>query len=188
MESPIIGNSVLGTSGMGAVSDNPVFRERALTAASLVYKRCMRQYVIVLMFWISIARMAHAMEGPCGLTTMVETTVPTYLPLARAANVTGVVIMMAEIGTDGAIENLSVLRGPVMLQSGALDFVKGWKANRYAGPRTCPLVVSYVLGDGHQTTGQWSDVQHYVVVGAEPPCLCDPPGVLGHKRKRFLFF
>jgi hypothetical protein len=96
--------------------------------------------------------------------------------------------MMAEIGTDGAVEKLSVLSGPVMLQSEAVDFVKGWKANPYTGPRTCPLIVTYVLGEDGKTTGQRSDPQHYVVLGAAPPCLCDPPAVLGRKRKRFLFF
>jgi hypothetical protein len=119
---------------------------------------------------------------------MIETTLPTYLPLARAARVQGVVIMMADFGTDGAIAKLSVLSGPEMLQSGAVDFVKGWKANHYTGPRTCPLVVSYVLGNSERTTGQRNDVQHYTVIGAEPPCLCDPPAVLGRKRKRFLLF
>jgi len=148
----------------------------------------MLRYAVVLIFCISLARIAHAMEDPCGLSSMVETTVPSYLPLARAARVQGVVVMMAEFGTDSAIAKLSVLSGPVMLQSGAVDFVKGWKANPYTGPRTCPLVVSYRLGNSDNTTGERSDVQHYMVVGAEPPCLCDPPSVLGRKRKRFLFF
>jgi hypothetical protein len=119
---------------------------------------------------------------------MVETTMPTYLPLARAARVQGVVIMIADFRTDGSIAKLSILSGPEMLQSGAVDFVKGWKANGYTGPRSCPLVVSYVLGNSDKTTGQRSDVQHYTVVGAEPPCLCDPPGVVGRKRRRFLLF
>ncbi len=140
------------------------------------------------MFCISIARVAHAVEAPCGLTWMVETTPFTYLPLARATGVQGVVVVMADIGTDGAMDKLSVLSGPVMLQTGAVDFVKGWKANRYTGPRTCPLVVSYILGNRDKTTGQRTDAQHYVVVGAEPPCLCDPPVFLGRKRRRFLRF
>ena len=147
----------------------------------------MFRYALVLIVCTSVARTTQAMEAPCGLSSMIET-LPTYLPLARAARVQGVVIMMADFGTDGAIAKLSVLSGPEMLQSGAVDFVKGWKANHYTGPRTCPLVVSYVLGNSERTTGQRNDVQHYTVIGAEPPCLCDPPAVLGRKRKRFLLF
>jgi len=129
-----------------------------------------------------------AMEAPCGLTSMAETTPPVYLPLARAAHIQGVVILMTEIARDGSIISLRVLSGPAMLQSGAVDFVKGWRANPYSGPRGCALVVSYVLGDGSTTTGKRSDPQHYLITGADPPCLCDPSAELGHKRKRFLFF
>jgi hypothetical protein len=98
------------------------------------------------------------------------------------------VILMAEIATDGRIIKLRVLSGPEMLQSGAVEFVKGWRANPYSGPRNCALVVSYVLGDGSTTTGKSSDPQHYLITGADPPCLCDPPAELGRKRKRFLMF
>jgi hypothetical protein len=119
---------------------------------------------------------------------MTETAAPFYPPLARAARVQGMVIMMAEFGTDGEIATIKVLSGPAMLQGGAVDFVKGWKTNHYGGPRTCPLVVSYVLGNGNTDKGQRTDVQHYTVVGAAPPCLCDPPAVLGHRRRRFFLF
>jgi hypothetical protein len=141
-----------------------------------------------LVFILAASRTMFAIEAPCGLTSMVETTPPVYLPLARAAHVQGVVILMAEIGTDGTIINRRVLSGPAMLQSGAVDFVKGWRANPYSGPRNCALVVSYVLGDGSTTKGNRSDPQHYLITGADPPCLCDPPAELGHKRKHFLFF
>jgi hypothetical protein len=127
-------------------------------------------------------------EPPCGLNTMRESAVATYLPLARAAHVQGVVVMIAEFGTDGAVTKIRVLNGPEMLQSGAVDFVKSWRANTYTGPRTCPVVVTYTLGSSSQTSGKRIDPQHYTVVGAEPPCLCDPSGEVGRKRKRFLFF
>jgi TonB family protein len=148
----------------------------------------MLRYAAFVVLFLAASRMMLAMEAPCGLSSMVETTTPVYLPLARAARVQGVVILMADFGTDGTITNLRVISGPPMLQSGAVDFVKGWKANPYTGPRNCALVVSYVLGDGATTTGKWNDAQHYLVTGASPPCLCDPAAELGHKRKRFLLF
>jgi hypothetical protein len=121
---------------------------------------------------------------------MTETTTPTYLPLARAAHVQGNVILMANFAQDGSVESLQVVSGPVMLQSGAVDFVKGWKANLYTGPRTCPVVVSYMFATDSADKVQQGrrDPQHFVVVGQPPPCLCDPSAVLGRKRKRFGIF
>jgi TonB family protein len=142
----------------------------------------------ILASFLSVAVSLLAVEVPCGLSSMVETSAPTYLPLARAARIEGVVVLIADFGTDGTVAKLSVVSGPAMLQTAAVDFVKGWRANRYTGPRTCPLVVSYLLGNGDKTTGQRSDVQHYIVFGAAPPCLCDPPAELRRKRRRFLFF
>jgi hypothetical protein len=136
----------------------------------------------------SLVSKSQAIEAPCGLSSMIETTAPTYLPLGRAARIQGVVVLMAEFGIDGAITSLQVVSGPVMLQSGAVDFVKGWRANQYTGPRTCPLVVAYVLGSDTQTLGLRSDPQHYTVTGSLPPCLCDPGAELRPKRKRFLIF
>jgi TonB family protein len=142
----------------------------------------------LLVFILCMSSPMHAMEAPCGITTMDETAPPSYLPLARAARVQGMVILMTEIETDGSIVGIRVLSGPAMLQSEAVDFVKSWRANPYSGPRNCALVVTYVLSDGSITTGKRTDPQHYLITGATPPCLCDPPAELGHKRKRFLFF
>ncbi|HTF63115.1 MAG TPA: energy transducer TonB, partial [Edaphobacter sp.] len=85
----------------------------------------------------------------------------TYLPLAKAAHIQGVVVMMAEFGTDGAVTRIRVLNGPEMLRTGAVDFVKSWRANPYTGPRTCPVVVTYTLGSSSQTSGKRIDPQHY---------------------------
>ena len=56
---------------------------------------------------------------------MTETVAPTYLPLARAARVEGNVILLATFAQGGAVESVQVVSGPMMLQSGAVDFVKG---------------------------------------------------------------
>jgi Gram-negative bacterial TonB protein C-terminal len=161
---------------------------QAFKRLAVIRKENMFRYAAALVFLTSAVERASAIEAPCALTTMVETTPPTYLPLARAARIEGLVVLMAEFGTDGTVTKVDVLDGPVMLQTGAVDFVKGWKANAYTGSRTCPLAVTYVLGEGDQVTGQRIDAQHYKVIGAAPPCLCDPPAETGHKRKRFLLF
>ena len=55
----------------------------------------------------------------------------TYPPLARAARVTGAVIIEAIIGKDGTIDQAHVVSGHPLLQQAALDNVKHWKYKPY---------------------------------------------------------
>ena len=52
---------------------------------------------------------------------------PAYPPIARAANVTGVVILEVRIGPDGHVEDAHVLRSIPLLDEAALDAVKQWE-------------------------------------------------------------
>ena len=52
---------------------------------------------------------------------------PTYPPIARAARISGTVVLAATIGKDGTIQNLRVVSGPPMLQQNALDAVRRWR-------------------------------------------------------------
>ncbi len=52
---------------------------------------------------------------------------PEYPAVARAAHVTGTVVMHAIISKAGSIENLTVISGPPLLQGAALDAVKQWR-------------------------------------------------------------
>jgi len=99
------------------------------------------------------------------------------------AHISGNVILLVQFSLDGSVSDIAIISGPVMLRDNAISFVKGWQANPYTGPRTCPIVITYTLNTGSKSGP--TDLQHYTVVGSEPPCLCDPPGVLGRKR-RFL--
>jgi protein TonB len=56
---------------------------------------------------------------------------PMYPPIARAARVSGTVVLHAVISTSGSVEALSVVSGPAMLQQSALDAVKNWKYRPY---------------------------------------------------------
>jgi TonB family protein len=51
---------------------------------------------------------------------------PVYPPDAKAAGISGTVVLHAIIGADGAVQNLAVVSGPPELQSSALDAVKQW--------------------------------------------------------------
>jgi periplasmic protein TonB len=56
---------------------------------------------------------------------------PQYPAEARAAGVSGTVEMHAIISKDGTIEKLTVISGPAMLQTAAVDAVKQWTYRPY---------------------------------------------------------
>jgi len=58
---------------------------------------------------------------------LLQKTQPVYPPIAKAARVSGTVVLQATISKTGAIENLRVISGPAMLQQAALDAVKSWR-------------------------------------------------------------
>jgi len=62
---------------------------------------------------------------------LLQKTQPIYPPIAKAARVSGTVVLQATISKTGAIENLRVVSGPAMLQQAALDAVKSWRYRPY---------------------------------------------------------
>jgi TonB family protein len=56
---------------------------------------------------------------------------PIYPPIAKAARVSGTVVLQATISKTGEVENLRVISGPAMLQQAALDAVKNWRYRPY---------------------------------------------------------
>jgi TonB family protein len=68
------------------------------------------------------------MEIPAGTAVgnLLHKTTPVYPPLAKAARVSGMVVLHATISKTGSIENLQVVSGETMLQQAALDAVKSW--------------------------------------------------------------
>jgi TonB family protein len=52
---------------------------------------------------------------------------PVYPPVARAAGVSGIVIIDCVIGTDGKVNDMKVLRGQPLLNVAALDAVGQWE-------------------------------------------------------------
>jgi protein TonB len=63
--------------------------------------------------------------------TIIEKTQPLYPPIARAAHVSGAVVLHAIIGKNGTIQNLQVISGPEMLRASALDAVAHWRYKPY---------------------------------------------------------
>ncbi len=119
---------------------------------------------------------AWAQEPPCGLRTVTETIPLVYPAIARAAHVSGVVIVRATFTPQGAVSGAEVWVGPEMLRANSLAFVKGWHVNTYGGSRSCPIVIRFQLDETPPTDvrsdqlafvvkGTIDDPQHYSVVG-----------------------
>ncbi len=62
---------------------------------------------------------------------LIQKTQPIYPPIAKAARVSGTVVLQATISKTGTIENLQVVSGPAMLQQAALDAVRTWRYRPY---------------------------------------------------------
>ncbi len=54
---------------------------------------------------------------------------PQYPPLARQARVTGIVILEAIIGRDGAVRDVRVITGHALLAPAAVKAVEQWRYN-----------------------------------------------------------
>jgi len=61
----------------------------------------------------------------------ISQTKPVYPPIAKAAHVSGAVVLHALISKSGTIVNLTVVSGPEMLRSSALEAVRSWRYKPY---------------------------------------------------------
>ncbi len=63
---------------------------------------------------------------------LIQSKVPPVYPVdAKAAGITGTVVLDAVIGTTGAVEQLKVISGPAELQQASLDAVRQWQYQPY---------------------------------------------------------
>lgn len=62
---------------------------------------------------------------------LIQRTPPVYPQIAKAARVSGTVVLQATISKTGAISNIHVVSGPVMLRQAAADAVKTWRYRPY---------------------------------------------------------
>ena len=68
-------------------------------------------------------RVGGAIQPP----TKIRDVAPVYPHIAQAAGVSGIVIVSATIGTDGAVVDTTVLRAHPLLAEAALDAVRQWR-------------------------------------------------------------
>lgn len=67
-------------------------------------------------------------------------TAPTYPPIAKAARISGTVVLHIFISETGAVEDAQATSGPAMLQQSAIDAVKTWRYRPYTRNNT-PVAV-----------------------------------------------
>jgi len=82
---------------------------------------------------------------------LLNKTVPSYPAIARAAHVSGAVVLHASISKAGTIEGLTVVSGPEMLRAAAVEAVKSWRYRPYllSGEPTeveTTVTVNFTLG------------------------------------------
>ena len=124
------------------------------------------------LLFLSLSPIGIAQQETCGLRKMTETTTPIYPPIAKAAHVEGNVVMLVNFKTSGEVEKIDIVSGHEMLKIAATNYVQGWHANEYTGPRTCPIVVSFRLhrqGDTTTPPVVRQDLQHVTLT--EPAAL-----------------
>lgn len=119
---------------------------------------------------------AYAQSASCGLTSIQESTPLSYPPIARAAHVSGTVVLLATFDLTGKVTSVRPVSGPLMLQGSAIDYIRHWQANASTGPRECPIAVTFrMVGvaaecgskDDHSNISldsfQRLDLQHVVI-------------------------
>ena len=127
----------------------------------------------IALLFLSLCIPAFGQPNTCGgLTSVTDGAKPVYPPIARAAHVQGMVILLVSFKTTGEADTVQIVSGPPMLQKAATDYVKSWRANTYTGPRTCPIVITFNLdlGNGAPQSEVRTDPQH-VNVNSYAPIL-----------------
>ena len=62
---------------------------------------------------------------------LIQRTATAYPPVAKAARISGTVVLQATISKSGEIEDLHVISGPAILQQSAMEAVKSWRYRPY---------------------------------------------------------
>jgi len=65
-------------------------------------------------------------EGSVQQAKVVKRVMPVYPPVAKAARIQGHVVLNAQIGADGTMQQLAVATGHPLLQQAAMDAVRQW--------------------------------------------------------------
>jgi hypothetical protein len=150
---------------------------------------------VVSVLGIALLCAAKGQQSSCAIHTMTEDAAPTYVRMARAAHISGDVVLSTTFDQRGNLENIRAVSGPVMLTSGAIDFVRTWHANQDDDSRSCMVTIHYAIsGDtgceggpaptpASEPSGRIDSTHYSIVIPAQ--LTCDPATTV-QKRRRFL--
>lgn len=134
-------------------------------------------------------------QSTCDISSITETSQLVYPPIGRAAHIAGTVILLTRFDTNGVPVQVNVLNGPPMLQGAALDFVKGFRANEYSGPRECPIIVTFSMIQSDKPVCSYEeagaprfnrvDFQH-ASISTHPVAMCDTAITITRTKHRWL--
>jgi len=117
--SAFVGTGVVGANTTGADSSGPVNALGLSTTPPVVKVATVKP-----------ATPAHISSGVVAGNKLSGSS-PVYPALAKAARVSGAVVLHAVISKTGAIESLSVVSGPEMLRASAVTAVQDWRYRPY---------------------------------------------------------
>ena len=102
-----------------------------------------------------------------------------YPPIAKAAHVSGSVVLRATVGKDGYVEMLQPVTGPEMLRASALDSVWQWRWKPYLQSGQTAAVETTVTVNYHLTDATAPPPETEAQVnGARPTLLKVPANVM----------
>lgn len=127
---------------------------------------------------------AQAQSSPCGISSIRLWQAAIYPPIAKAAHVSGPVIMLVQFDREGLPFHINVVSGPELLSKSATDSVASMRVNTFPGVRECPVVIQFKLGDCNQAVQKSSLTSSTVC--AVPPVLDSAFAVT--KRRHFILF
>jgi TonB family protein len=114
-----------------------------------------RELFAIMLFLVSIRAFGQTpieIDEANARANIVEHQIPTYPPIARAAHVSGDVILRLSIDVNGHVSQATFVSGPPMLQGAALEAVKQWTFRPFVlngQPTTVStkFVIPFTLGE-----------------------------------------
>ena len=131
--------------------------------------------------WDAVPKNALKIGGAIAPPTKVKHVAPVYPPEAKAAGVSGVVVVETVIGPDGKVLDTRVLRSVPKLDAAAIDAVKQWEftptlLNGAAVPVVATMTVNFVLDGKPGKSGVPGGAGSAAPLPPPPPPPPPPPG------------
>ena len=177
-----------------STQDGSGYGEQHVRLTSEQRRQTRRTFAPGLLAILLLISTASRGQAPCGIERVPED--GNYYPaIARAAHVSGKVVLLVSFDHEGKPSAGRILYGPEMLKKAASNFIEASKAESSKGSRECPIVVSFELADTHTCEVAPNpaipfaliDLQHIAIYGRVVP-ICDPAAEIAKHRRRFLLF